>query len=86
MERTVPESRVRKKAAFTPPAPKSGPPKPNARWFLPVMLTLLLIGLAWIVVFYITQIRYPIPGIGYWNLGIGFGILLVGFGMTTRWR
>jgi hypothetical protein len=86
MESAMPESRVRKKAIFTPPAPKSGPPKPNARWFVPVMLGFLIIGLAWIVVFYITQTKYPVPDLGYWNLGIGFGILLIGFGMTTHWR
>jgi hypothetical protein len=82
----MPESRVRKKAAFTPPKPKGGPPKPNARWFVPVMLGLLIIGLAWIVVFYVSQTQYPIPHLAYWNLAIGFSILLVGFGMTTRWR
>lgn len=82
----MPESRVRKKAAFTPPPAKAGPPKPNARWFVPLMLTFLLAGLAWIVTFYITDGKYPVPGVNYWNLGIGFGILLVGFGMTTRWR
>jgi hypothetical protein len=82
----MPESRVRKKSAFTPPAAKGGPPKPNARWFVPLMLTLLLSGLAWVVVFYLFETRYPVPGIGNWNLAIGFGIMLVGFGMTTRWR
>ncbi|HET9656149.1 MAG TPA: cell division protein CrgA [Kineosporiaceae bacterium] len=82
----MPESRVRRKSAFTPPAAKSGPPKPNARWFVPLMLTLLVSGLLWIVVFYLTQTQYPVPGIGYWNLAIGFGIMLTGFGMTTRWR
>lgn len=82
----MPESRVRKKAAFTPPPAKAGPPKPNPRWFVPLMLAFLLIGLAWIVVFYITQTQYPVPDIRNWNLVIGFGILLLGFGMTTRWR
>ena len=82
----MPESRVRKKAVFILLAPKGGPPKPNPRWFVPAMLTFLLVGLAWIVVFYITQTKYFVLDFGYWNLGIGFGILLAGFGMTTRWR
>jgi hypothetical protein len=82
----MPESRVRRKLAFTPPAAKSGPPKPNGRWFVPLMVSLLIIGLVWIVVFYVTQQAYPIPKISYWNLGIGFGIMLTGFAMTTRWR
>ena len=50
------------------------------------MLGLLLLGLLWIVVYYITRAEYPIPGIRDWNLLIGFGVLLVGFAMTTRWR
>ena len=62
--------------------------KPNPGWFLPVMLGLMLLGLLWIVVFYITAggLRLPIPGIGNWNLAIGFALILAGFAMTTRWR
>lgn len=82
----MPESRVRKKSPFTPPSPKAGPQKPNPRWFVPVMLSLLVGGLAWIVTFYVSQTQFPVPDIGYWNLAIGFGILLTGFAMTTRWR
>lgn len=82
----MPESRIRRKSAFTPPTAKSGPPKPNPAWFAPVMLGLLLLGLVWIVVYYLTQTKYPIPGIEHYNLGIGFGIALIGFLMTTRWR
>jgi len=82
----MPESRVRRKSAFTPPPAKAGARKPNARWFVPVMVGLLVIGLAWIVAYYITQSKYPVPGIQDFNLLIGFGILLTGFGMTTRWR
>jgi len=82
----MPESRVRRKTAFTAPPPKAAPVKPNARWFLPVMLSLLVLGLVFIVVYYLSQTLYPIPGIGAWNLAIGFGIMLSGFAMTTRWR
>lgn len=82
----MPESKVRRKSIFTPPPAKSGPLKPNGRWFIPTMVGLLIIGLLWIVVFYISQTLYPIPKIGNWNLAIGFGLLLTGFGMTTRWR
>jgi uncharacterized membrane protein len=82
----MPESRIRRKAAFTPPAPKSAAPKPNHRFFVPIMVGLLLLGLAWIVTYYLTKSEYPIPGIGNWNLVAGFGILLCGFVMTTRWR
>ena len=42
----MPESRSRKKATYTPPPAKSTGPKVNAPWFLPVMLGLMILGLA----------------------------------------
>src|SRR5699024_688329 len=47
----VPESKVRKKAAYSGRS-GSAVKKPNSRWFLPAMLTVLLLGLAWVVTFY----------------------------------
>ena len=82
----MPESRIRRKSAFTPPAAKAGPQRPSPRWFAGVMVGMLVIGLGWIVTYYVTQAKYPVPGIQNWNLLIGFAILLVGFGMTTRWK
>ena len=68
-------------------APKvEGEAAPNAVWFKPVMIGFMLLGLAWILVFYITGMQYPIPGLQSWNLLIGLGIALIGFLMTTRWR
>ncbi|GCE75275.1 cell division protein CrgA [Cellulomonas biazotea] len=82
----MPESRSRKKATYIPPPEKSAGPKPNAPWFVPVMLGLMLAGLVWIVVTYLTGSQYPIPSIGQWNLAVGFTLIIAGFGMTTRWR
>jgi hypothetical protein len=82
----VPESRSRRRKTWTaPPATGSGP-KPNPPWFVPVMLGLMVVGLLWIVVFYVTETRFPVPGIGNWNLVAGFSLVLAGFIMTTRWR
>lgn len=63
-----------------------GETAPNAVWFKPVMVGFMLLGLVWILVFYISGMQYPIPGINSWNLAIGLGIALIGFLMTTRWR
>lgn len=81
----MPESRIRRKAAYTPPPAKSGP-KVNPPWFVPVMLALMIIGLLWIVVFYVSQQKYPIPAFGNWNLVAGFTVVLAGFMMTTKWN
>lgn len=58
----------------------------NPPWFVPVMLGLMIIGLVWVVTFYVTSQRYPVPSWGNWNLGAGFAFILVGFAMTTRWK
>jgi hypothetical protein len=50
------------------------------------MVTLMVLGLVWVVVTYLTQGSWPVPGLGNWNLAIGFGVMLVGFFMTLRWR
>lgn len=63
-----------------------GEAAPNAAWFKPVMVGFMLLGLVWILVYYISGQAYPIPGLGAWNLLIGLGIAFIGFIMTTRWR
>jgi hypothetical protein len=64
----------------------SGEDVPNPVWFKPVMFGFMLIGLAWIIVFYVSQGALPIPDLANWNILVGFGIAFIGFLMTTRWR
>jgi Cell division protein CrgA len=83
----VPKSRLRRRSAFTPPpsstkAVRLGSP----RWLAPAMVACFVLGLAWVVVYYISQTDYPIGGIGPWNMGIGFGLIIVGFVLSTRWK
>ncbi|MBE3073592.1 MAG: cell division protein CrgA [Actinobacteria bacterium] len=83
----MPESKGRAKPSHTPPLQRrSKTTKANPPWFVPVMLGLMLVGLFWVVTFYVTAGAYPIPNINYLNLGIGFGLMISGFMMTTRWR
>jgi hypothetical protein len=65
---------------------RTGDDAPNPVWFKPVMFGFMLIGLVWIIVFYLSQGSFPIPSINSWNILIGFGIMFIGFLMTTRWR
>src|SRR6478736_4460702 len=86
-ENAVPESKGRdhKAEAYTPPR-TSKAAEPNPTWWAPVFITLLVLGLLWIVVYYVTEYKYPIGSIGVWNLGFGFVLLMGGFIMTMRWR
>ncbi|MGI9144194.1 MAG: cell division protein CrgA [Candidatus Planktophila sp.] len=58
----------------------------SPKWLAPVMVAAFLIGLFWIVVFYVTQTRFPIPGISSWNMVIGFSFIGFGFTLATKWR
>jgi hypothetical protein len=81
----VPKSRTRSKAVYTPP-PRSAKAKVSAPWLAPVMLATLLIGLIWIVVFYVSQQAFPVGSIGAWNLVVGFVFIVAGLGLATKWR
>lgn len=59
---------------------------PNPVWFKPIMFGFMLIGLVWILTFYVSAGLFPIPSIGAINIVIGFGLMFIGFLMTTRWR
>jgi hypothetical protein len=66
--------------------PRTGEDAPNPVWFKPIMFGFMLVGLLWIIVFYVSETRFPIADIGNFNILVGFGIMFVGFLMTTRWR
>lgn len=85
----MPESKKRKKAVYTPPpAPAATRKKgPSPIWLAPLMLVLFGIGIAWLVVFYVSQGHMPLVGdLGNANLLIGFGFIVVGFALSTQWR
>jgi hypothetical protein len=84
-ETTVPKSRVRSKAVYTPP-PRSAKAKVSPPWLAPTMVGCLIVGLVWIVVFYVSQQAWPIGAIGPGNLVVGFGFLVGGVVLSTRWR
>lgn len=90
-EHVVPESKGRpkakqKKRQQDPYAEPRAADQPNPPWFLPVMLGLMIVGLLWVVVFYLVPGNtVPLP-IGSWNLVVGLGIVMAGFMMSTRWR
>ncbi|MCS0635227.1 cell division protein CrgA [Streptomyces sp. LP05-1] len=85
----MPKSRIRKKADFTPPpvSKQATSIKLSSRsWVAPVMLALFAIGLAWIVVFYVTDGSLPLESLRNWNIVVGFGFIAAGFGVSTQWK
>jgi hypothetical protein len=77
--------RQRKVAAENKPEVVSAKAE-SPKWLAPVMVANFIIGLIWIVIFYISSTNYPVPGIGAWNMLIGFGFVGVGFSLSTRWQ
>ncbi len=90
----MPKSKVRKKSAYTPPEgvlqSRAGQAKslqPSPRWFAPVMVGLMLIGLLWIVVYYVAGEQIPfMVSLSAWNFASGFGAMVAGLVMSMRWR
>ena len=75
--------------------PKKVKDTASPRWYAPTMVTLLVIGLLWVVTTYLFQGKYPLPyfvehHIGDWlfngNLYIGFLIMMSGFLGLLRWK
>jgi hypothetical protein len=49
------------------------------------MVTVMILGGLWVVIYYLSGGAWPIEAIGGWNLAVGFGLVLAGFGMTSGW-
>ena len=85
----MPESKKRKKAVYVPP-PNLQPRKkkgPSPVWVPALMLGLMIVGVAWLVVFYMVGSSMPlVGGLDNYNLLIGFGFIVAGFAMSTQWR
>ena len=84
----MPESRPRKKAEYTRPddqhasrpgsaAAAGSPRRWSACWVL---------GLAWIVVYYLAPDLKYFRELGNWNLAIGMVFIALGFVFSTKWE
>lgn len=93
----MPKSKVRKKTASVATATRTTQAEsaslrakvaaPSGPVYLSIMLGLFLIGLLWLIVFYLwgDGIAF-MRDLGNWNFGIAFGLLIAGLIMTMRWR
>lgn len=88
----MPKSKVRKKTVYTPPTDRRTPVKaklvgPSHPAYVTVMLGMMLLGLAWLVVYYLVPTGIPfMESLGAWNFLIGFALMIIGLLMTMRWR
>ncbi|RFU21049.1 cell division protein CrgA [Geodermatophilus marinus] len=89
----MPKSKVRKKSVYTPPQGTLQPRgnvralQPSPRWYAPVMVALMVLGLLWIVVYYVAGDQIPVMvSLQAWNFAIGFGLMVAGLVMSMRWR
>ena len=57
----------------------------NPQWLAPTGVTLLILGLAYLVTYYLSAGSLPLP-IGDWNIAVGFGVLMVGGGVFMFWK
>jgi len=85
----VPESSSRNKKKTEKVKAQKTPKKPRTSsrvWVAPLMLACWLLGLAWLVVFYVAGQDIPVmDDLGNWNLLIGMGLIAVGFVVSTQW-
>jgi len=88
----MPKSKVRKKDSHTPAPDRHTPVKaqalgPSHPIYLAVMFGMMLLGLLWLIVYYLAGDKIPpMQEIGGWNFGVGFAFIIVGLLMTMRWR
>ncbi|GAB3819513.1 cell division protein CrgA [Micromonospora zhanjiangensis] len=88
----MPKSQVRKKKVYTPPsdvrpttdAATRG--KPSPIWLPITAVTLIVFGIAWLVVYYLSGTAYPVASWQYWNLAVGFGSMVASLILLSRWR
>lgn len=79
----MPKSKSKRRTYQPPPKPK---PKPSPRWLGVTVITVLLAGVAVIVLNYL-GIEQLLPGAPRnLYLWLGLGAIAVGFGLATQWR
>ena len=90
----MPESRTRKSADEKSKLKKQQAAKPkkvkapsSRRWVPPTFITVGLLGVAWLIVYYVAGQSIPfMADLANWNILIGMGGMAAAFGIATLWR
>ncbi len=78
----MPRSRSKRRRYVPPPRPK---PKPSAPWVGPTIVVSLVVGLVYILLFYMQVLPPVLDRLNNINLAIGFVPLIFGLLLATRW-
>ena len=97
----MPESKVRKEAAEKKAAKRLHQSKVarqenkkksvrlagTRNWVPPVFITVGLIGVIWLILYYVAGDRiWGIKDLGQWNFLIGIGCIAAAFAIATQWK
>ena len=90
----MPESKVRRSAeskskqkAAAATKPKRVKAPSSRRWVPPTFIAVGLLGVAWLIVFYVAGYEIPfMAALGNWNILIGMGGMAAAFGIATLWK
>jgi hypothetical protein len=93
----MPKSKVRKKNDFTINPVSRTPVKvkvgPSSAWFVVLFISLMLLGLAWLIVYQLGATGPDTPtflswmtDLAQWNYAIAFAFMITGLLLTMRWR
>jgi hypothetical protein len=94
----VPKSTIRKKKVYTAPSElrpqetAAARRKPSPVWVPALAVTLIVLGIAYLVVYYLTTGFGDVAALSalaklqYWNLAIGFGALVASLALLSKWR
>ncbi|MDN5563088.1 uncharacterized protein UPF0233 [Luteococcus japonicus] len=98
-EKVLPESKVRKAAATKHKVESKQEIAAKRRdrerhtatrstaWVPYAFITTGLLGVAWLVVFYIAGDMVPgMRALGNWNVLVGMGLMMSAFGIATMWK
>lgn len=85
----MPESRRRKQPRkYVPEDALAGAePQASGRWLPITFVTLMCLGLLWLILFYVAGSSIPlISDLGNWNIAVGMSLIVVGFVLMTKWQ
>src|SRR5699024_9897293 len=59
----------------------------SRRWVPPTFITAFLLGVLWLIVFYVAGNMIPVMSdLGNWNILVGMGLMAVSFIIATLWK